>query len=218
MPYKVINPGGATVLRSLSTWEEEGVTRYRHTSSVQPYGKTLSDDEVSPVQQDRVKNGDDRNLAYVDDEGSVGQVGRLLEPFPGYNNLDVTQVRQAIANLPSEAIQRIKEYEAENENRVEIVEYQVGFGESTVDREQGVVSSDVDKAQRTADKPSSALGTREVGEDYVEGGEGYTGTGEPVRPYGSRAKKRAEAAAAKSSPKTKTTRRSTKKDADSNKE
>jgi hypothetical protein len=88
--------------------------------------------------------------------------------------------------LPSAAIQRIKEYEEQRDDpRERITGYNVGYGESAVDRQEGRVSSDPQDSD--PEKASARISTREVPEDGpVVAGEGVTGTGDPQVPYGSR--------------------------------
>jgi hypothetical protein len=88
--------------------------------------------------------------------------------------------------LPSAAIQRIKEYEGERDDpRERITGYSVGFGESSIDRQEGKVSSDLQDTDES--KAAVRISTREVPEDGpVVPGEGVTGTGDPQLPYGAR--------------------------------
>ena len=100
--------------------------------------------------------------------------------------MDEDDVLNAMKMLPSAAINRIKEYESQRDDpRQRIVGYNVGFGESAVDRQEGRVSSDLQDTDES--KAAARLNTREVpDEGLVVPGEGITGTGDPQVSYGSR--------------------------------
>ena len=111
---------------------------------------------------------------------------RLGTPFAGYDDMDEDDVLNAMKHLPSAAISRIQEYEGQrDEPRERITGYIIGFGESSIDRQEGRVSSDAQEGN--ADKASARISTRDVPEEGpVVPGEGITGTGDPQIPYGSR--------------------------------
>jgi hypothetical protein len=119
-----------------------------------------------------------------DDTSDPGK--RLGAPFSGYDDMDEDDVLAAMKHLPSAAINRIQEYEGQrDEPRERITGYNIGYGESAIDRQEGRVSSDAQDGN--PDKASARIGTREVPEDGpVVAGEGITGTGDPQVPYGSR--------------------------------
>jgi hypothetical protein len=129
-----------------------------------------------------------QKLEQSSDE-SGGQAARLGVPFAGYDEMEEDDVLTAMVNLPSAAIGRIKEYEASrDEPRERIVNYNIGYGESAVDRAEGKVSSDLQDTDE--DKASAKINTREVPEDGpVKPGEGITGTGDPQVAYGTREEK-----------------------------
>lgn len=112
---------------------------------------------------------------------------RLGLPFPGYEDLEDDQIVALLPNLPSETVQRIKEWEGkQDEPRERIVTYSVGFGESPLDRQEGNVNSGTAEDDEDPDKPVRQMRTRSVPEDGpVESGEGITGTGEPASQPGS---------------------------------
>jgi hypothetical protein len=111
---------------------------------------------------------------------------RLGIPFAGYDDMDEDDIFNAMKVLPSAAIQRMKEYEGQrDEPRQRILGYNVGFGESSIDRQEGRVSSD--RQDTNEDKASARINVREVpDEGPVIPGEGITGTGDPQMSYGSR--------------------------------
>jgi hypothetical protein len=110
---------------------------------------------------------------------------RLGLPFVAYDEMELDDIVTAMRSLPSATVQRIKEYESQrgDEARLEIVDYNVGYGESPHERQNTEVEEpegglDEDKAVRV-------LKTREVPDDGpVVPGEGFTGTGDPQKPYG----------------------------------
>lgn len=110
---------------------------------------------------------------------------RLGLPFAGYDEMDEDDIVALLPNLPSATQQRIKDWERKNdEPRQRIVQYSTGFGESPIARQSGEVNSGTN--EEVADKDVRELTTREVPEgEPVQGGEGYTGTGEPQKAYGS---------------------------------
>lgn len=120
-------------------------------------------------------------------EASSGDEGdkKVSPPFDGYDDMDEDDVLAAMRNLPSAAINRIRDYEEQKDDpRERIVQYSIGYGESPVDRQEGRASSDLQDSN--PDKASARIKTRVVPEDgLVEPGEGITGTGDPQRPYGS---------------------------------
>lgn len=111
---------------------------------------------------------------------------RLGLPFEGYDDMDEDDVLSAMKVLPSAAVMRVKEYEASrDEPREHIADYNIGYGESPTDRQEGRVGSDIQDTDES--KASARLTTREVPEDGpVQPGEGVTGTGDPEIPYGSK--------------------------------
>lgn len=110
---------------------------------------------------------------------------RLGLPFVAYDEMEVGDIVTAMRALPSATIQRIKEYESMrgDEARLEVVDFNIGYGEGPTERqltetEEPEDGLDEDKAVRT-------LKTREVpDEGPVVPGEGFTGSGDPQKPYG----------------------------------
>ena len=124
-------------------------------------------------------------LEVSSDEGG-SSAARLGVPFAGYDDMDEDDILNAMKVLPSAAISRIKEYEGQrDEPRQRLIGYNIGFGESSVDRQEGRVSSDLQDTDEN--KPVTRINTRDVPEEgLVVPGEGITGTGDPQMSYGSR--------------------------------
>jgi hypothetical protein len=155
--------------------------------------EVVPDDKIAEDWKEALDSGEgplaealSKKLEKSDDTG--GDTGkRLGAPFAGYEDMEEDDILAAMKALPSAAIQRIKEFEEQqDEPRERITSYNVGYGESAVDRQAGLVSSDVQDSD--PDKASARISTREVPEEGpVVPGEGITGTGDPQVPYGSRA-------------------------------
>jgi hypothetical protein len=167
--------------RSLGVQQGQGKTWFA--------GEVLSTSDVSPLLLDALNDEDHpshasvaRKLRKVGDEPSLNTAQRLGLPFDGYGDMDEDDILAAMRVLPSPTVQRIKEYEATQGKRDRILAYNIGFGEHPDDRLEGRVSSD--HQEPAEGKPSSGLKTRNVEEESVERGEGYTGTGDPQVPYG----------------------------------
>lgn len=158
-------------------------------------GDVLREDEISPKVLDILNDEDhpqhesvSEKLKKVNKEAGLNSEARLGLPFAGYDELDEDGVIAAMANLPSAAIQRVKEHEASlDDPREAIVNYSIGYGESPTDRIKGKdrVVSNLDETDGE-DKESSKITTREVDveEGTVQPGEGITGTGDPAVPPG----------------------------------
>lgn len=155
-------------------------------------GDVIPASEISPLLLDALNDEDHPSHDYVSkrlresgDDPREALDARVGEPFAGYEEMDEDEVVNAMRNLPSRAITRIKEYEAAHDNREAIVGFNIGFKESPIARQTGKVSSDL---QDAADgKAVAKLTTREVPEEgVVTPGDGITGTGDPQIPHGSR--------------------------------
>lgn len=157
-------------------------------------GETIRAEEITPDILDALEDENHPSHAYVskrlkkasgDPQQNLRE--RLGLPFDDYDSMDEADVLAVMRHLPSAAIQRVKEYEAQHgEGREEIVNYSIGFGESPVDRQEGRVSSDRDEPDEN--KAVRRVKTREVPEKgVVEPGEGFTGTGDPQVPHGAAA-------------------------------
>lgn len=154
-------------------------------------GEVIPAEAVSPVLRDALDDSDNelhetvsKRLKKVSGDPSQNTGLRLGLPFAGYDDMSEEEILVAMSNLPSPTTQAIKEYESQNEGRERIVNYSIGFGESPIDRQEGLVGSELDEADE--DKATAKLTTREVPEEgIVQPGEGITGTGDPQIPHGS---------------------------------
>lgn len=187
------------------------VVGYSHINRTFYQNDVLDESEVSPVVQELVEKGDYTRLEKVSDDVESGPSSAT--PIVGYDDLSIEAVRGLFDHLPSETIQRVKEYERAHQNRPQIAEYVIGLGEASVDRIEGNVGSDRDDA---TEKDNSLVTTREVGEDTVQFGESLTGDGQPDVEPGTAAKKRA-ARSSDSSAKPKRARRKAASSADDQK-
>lgn len=155
--------------------------------------EVIPDDKVAEDWQEAIESGEgalgealSQKLEKVSGDEESSTAARLGVPFAGYDDMDEDEVLNAMRNLPSAAIQRIKEYEGQREGaRERITAYSVGFGENRIDRQEGKVSSDLQDTDES--KAVARINTREVPEDGpVKPGEGITGTGDPQMSYGAR--------------------------------
>lgn len=150
---------------------------HSHVNETYFEGDVISADKVSPVVQELVERGDlEGRLEKVSEEPKLGLEHRLREAGK-YADLNVDEVRALFNVLPSDAVQAIKEYEAEHgQNRPEIVEYDIGRGEAFLDRALGTIGSPRQDAEEGA---TAEFVTREVGESDFRFGRGPIGDGQP---------------------------------------
>lgn len=138
-------------------------------------------------------------LEASSDEPALNEAFRMGLPFEGYDDMDEDDILAAMRVLPSAAVQRMKDWEAQNEGREAIVNFNIGYGESPDDRQSGRIAQQED--EETDDtKPVRAIQTRDgsvEGEPVVHG-EGITGTGEPQVAPGTAAKAGASKRSARS--------------------
>jgi hypothetical protein len=154
-------------------------------------GDVIPAGEISPLLLAALEDEDHPSHDYVaariqksGDDPREALSPRLGEPFAGYDDMEENEVVNAMRNLPSAAIVKIKEYEEAHDGRDAIIGYNIGFGESPIARQTGLVSSE--HQDTNEDKESAKLTTREVPEEgVVQPGEGITGTGDPQIPHGS---------------------------------
>lgn len=112
-------------------------------------------------------------------EPSQSTVARLGVPFAGYDDMSEDDVLAAMSHLPSVSIQAIRDYESSHQARPRVLAYNIGHGESYIDRQEGRVSSEL--SDTDSSKAAAQIRTREVVDDgVIEPGEGQTGTGEPA--------------------------------------
>ena len=194
MPYKVLVDELTVHSTVAKLPQPDGSFRYQNG-----LGETYFRDEIIPDNKiaedwrEALESGEgnlaealSKKLEATSGEESSDTGRRLGIPFAGYDEMEEDDVLNAMKSLPSAAIQRIKEYEGQRDDpRLRITGYNVGFGESAVDRQEGKVSSDLQDTDES--KAVAKLNTREVPEEgLVVPGEGITGTGDPQMSYGSR--------------------------------
>ena len=194
MPYKVLVDEVTVHSTVAKLPQPDGSVIYQNGLGQTYYrDEVIPDDKVAEDWREALESGEGAlgealksKLEHTSDSEGGSTAARLGIPFAGYDDMDEDEVLTAMRNLPSAAIQRIKEYEGQrDEPRQRIVGYSVGFGESSVDRQEGRVSSDRQDADEN--KASAKINTREVPEEgLVKPGEGITGTGDPQMSYGSR--------------------------------
>ena len=156
-------------------------------------GEVLAADEVSSLWREALDDEDNslhepisRVLSKSGDDPSEDHERRLGVPFEGFDEMDEDDLLEAMRVLPSGTVQLIKQYEAmRDEPRARVAQYNIGFAESPRDRLEGKVGSELDEDNSgSEDKVTSSFTTREVSESDVQLGEGMTGSGDPVVPYG----------------------------------
>lgn len=128
---------------------------------------------------------------------------RLGLPFVAYDEMEVGDIVNAMRALPSATVQRIKEFESQRgeEARLEIVDFNIGYGENPLERQLTETEEPEDGLDE--EKAVRVLKTREVPDDGpVVPGEGFTGSGDPQKPYGVEAEAEEGDDQAKSSRKT----------------
>jgi hypothetical protein len=172
--------------------QADGSYKYQHgLGKTFIQGEVLSEEQVAEDWREALDSGEGslyealkNKLKPVGDEPSEDIVTRLGLPFEGYDDMDANDIVRAMSVLPSATIMRIKQYEStKDEPRTEIVDYSIGFGEHPDERQLAEI--DEDAMELNDNKPVRRLTTREVpDEGPVVHGEGFTGTGEPQKPYG----------------------------------
>ena len=194
MPYKVL-VDELTVHQTVAKLPQpDGSTVYQNGLGQTYYrGEVIPDEKVAEDWREALDSGEGplnealkEKLEATSGDEESSTSARLGVPFAGYDDMDEDDVLNAMRNLPSAAIQRIKEYEGQrDEARQRITGYNISSGESAVDRQEGKVSSDLQDTDEG--KPVARINTREVPEEgLVVPGEGITGTGDPQASYGSR--------------------------------
>lgn len=149
--------------------------------------EVIPDDDVAEDWREALESGEGalaESLSGKLEAGGEATDRKANAPFEGYDDMEEDDVLNAMRSLPSGTVARIQEYEAQrDEPRDRITGYNVGFGESAMDRQENKVGSDVQEGDEN--KAVRNLKTREVPEDGpVEAGEGITGTGDPQVAYG----------------------------------
>jgi hypothetical protein len=193
MGYKVL-VDEVTVLQTLAKLPQpDGSVIYQNGLGQTYYrDEIVPDDAIAEDWKEALDSGEgklaeslSKRLEKTSDEAGPS-AQRLGVPFAGYDDMEEDDILNAMRALPSAAISRIKEYEAsKDEPRERITGYNIGYGESAVDRQTGKVSGDLQDTDES--KASARLSTREVPEDGpVVPGEGITGTGDPQVAYGTK--------------------------------
>lgn len=183
-----------TVHRTVSELvQQDGSVKYQNgMGQIFFEGEKIPGDEVATNWRIALDKADDndplyqslsRKLKPVDEDAKQNLAHRLGLPFEGYDDMEVEDILAAMRVLPSATVQRIKDYEAEqDEPRSEIVDYVIGFGEGPNARQLMDPESQLDEENVDENKAVRRLKTKEVPEDGpVEPGEGITG-GDSVGP------------------------------------
>jgi hypothetical protein len=190
--YKVVNVEELTVLQTVSSLKQpDGSTVYQNGM-----GRTYLEGEIIPAElvaedwKEALDSGEgdlyealkDRLEPASTSEGGENIAARLGLPFEDYDSMDEEDVLKVMNVLPSGVVRKIQEYEAmRDEPRRTIVDYNIGFGESPEARQQ----TELEQNDGDENKAAARLTTRQVPEDGpVVPGEGFTGTGDPDKPYG----------------------------------
>lgn len=155
-------------------------------------GEVIGDHEIGQRYKDMLDDSDHPSHEYLkarlkktSANASEDLAARLGVPLDGYDDMDEDDILTVMKHLPSAAIRSIVRYEKENGNRDKIVQYNIAYGSDPDARNEGRVGSESQDGDGE-DKSTAKLTTREVGEDGdVQHGEGFTGTGEGIKPYGS---------------------------------
>jgi len=189
--YEVTGVEELTVLRTVSSLPQADGSVLHQNGMGRTYlqGEVIPADMVAEDWKEALDSGEGPLYEALKDklkpssgEPSENIAQRLGLPFEGYDDMEPQDIVNAMRVLPSATITRIQEYEATKDDpRPEIVDYNIGFGESPLARQ----TTELEETELDEEKPVRRLKTREVPEDGpVVPGEGYTGTGDPQIPYG----------------------------------
>src|SRR3954464_6323144 len=109
-------------------------------------GEVIPADAINPEWVEALESGEgemyealSQKLKPSSDEPSLNEAYRMGLPFEGYDDMDEDEILAAMRVLPSAAVQRMKDWEAQNENRDAIANFNIGFGEAPDDRQTGRV-------------------------------------------------------------------------------
>ena len=153
-------------------------------------GEVIPAESMNPEWAEALESGDEDNPLYADlskvlspssDEPALNEAYRMGLPFEGYDDMETDDILAAMRVLPSAAVMRMKDWERSkgDDAREEIVNYNIGYGESPDDRQSGRMSPDED-AETDDNKAVRRIRTRQAEEgEPVIPGEGITGTGDP---------------------------------------
>lgn len=193
MPYEVLEDE-VTVLRTTASLPQaDGSTVYQNGMG-QTFlkGEIVADEHVAEDWKEALESGEgelyeslSRVLKKTSEDPKEDSPARLGLPFEGYDDMEPADVVAAMRVLPSATINRIKDYEATRgaDARAEIIDFNIGYGESPLARQTTELEDRT--GEQDENKAVRVLTTREVPEDGpVVPGEGFTGTGDPDKPYG----------------------------------
>jgi hypothetical protein len=193
MPYEVLDDEVTVLRTTASLRQQDGSTIYQNgMGRTYLKGEVIADENVAEDWKEALESGEgalfealSTKLKVVTDDPKEDSPARLGLPFEGYDDMDPADVVAAMRLLPSATINRIKDYEETRgaEARAEIMDYNIGYGEAPLDRQTTELEDRT--GEQDPDKAVRVLTTREVPEDgTVQPGEGFTGTGDPDKPYG----------------------------------
>jgi hypothetical protein len=148
-------------------------------------GEVIPPESINPEWAEALDSGEGDLFEALSDklkpssgEPALNEAYRMGLPFEGYDDMDEDDILDAMRVLPSAAVQRMKDWERQNQGRPSIVHYNIGFGESPDDRQSGRLSQEED-AELDENKPVRRIQTRQFEDGQVTPGEGITGTGDP---------------------------------------
>lgn len=155
-------------------------------------GEVIPPEAINPEWAEALDEADESSELYMalkdklkpsSDEPAVSEAVRMGMPFEGYEDMEEDDILAAMRVLPSAAATRIKEWEATHEGRESIVNFNIGYGVSPNDYQEGKVPGGDASTEGDEGKPVRAMRTRQVAEADEDAptvaGEGVTGTGDP---------------------------------------
>lgn len=171
--------GEVQVLKSLGSLKDVNgnFLAYDHVNVTYQPGQVIPADDVSPVVIEKLESGDEYTNSLLEFAGDGDESPGPQEPFEGYSELSTEEVVRALATLPGVTVEKVREYEAANQNRADVVNYNYGFRESPAERYTGQV-------QPAPSDPVEKPAVERVATRVTEGTEVVTGenvaTGEPA--------------------------------------
>jgi hypothetical protein len=154
-------------------------------------GEVIPPEAINPEWAEALESGEGslyeslkEKLKPSSDEPAVSDAVRMGMPFEGYDDMEEDDILAAMRVLPSATATRIKEWEArQDEPRDAIVHFNIGYGVSPGDYQEGKVPGGDASTEGDESKPVRAIRTRQVAAVDEDGptvpGEGVTGTGDP---------------------------------------
>lgn len=151
MSYEVISEGTVSVPRDKETIKDQfgnDVSVLLEEKLYKP-GSVIDDNDVSKFVKERLENGDKRWNSLLKKVSKDAGDAPLSEPVEGYDELSDAEVLDQLRNLSSEDVSKVKEYEAANKGREEVLEFNVASKEAPSERVETVVEpTDESKAKR----------------------------------------------------------------------